>query len=98
MYKLAPPCRVACPAGINVQGYISHIADGQVADALAVIREDNPFPFVCGRVCMHPCEAECERGRIDQPVAINALKLYAAQRGVARSAPTRSRKRRIGTS
>ncbi len=82
MYKLAPPCRVACPAGINVQGYISHIADGQVEEALAVIREDNPFPCVCGRVCMHPCEAECERGRIDQPVAINALKLYAAQQGI----------------
>jgi NADPH-dependent glutamate synthase beta subunit-like oxidoreductase/coenzyme F420-reducing hydrogenase beta subunit len=82
MYKLAPPCRVACPAGINVQEYISLIAGGQVEEALAVIREDNPFPSVCGRVCTRPCEAECERGRIDEPVAINALKLYAARRGM----------------
>ena len=79
MIRLAPPCRVACPAGINVQAYISHIADGKFDEALAVIREDNPFPCVCGRICFHPCEAECARGRIDQPVAINHLKLFVAQ-------------------
>ena len=82
MIKLAPPCRVACPAGINVQGYISLIADGKDEEALALIREDNPFPSVCGRVCTRPCEAECERGKIDEPVAINALKLFVSQQAL----------------
>lgn len=82
MQKLAPPCRYACPAGIDVQGYVGLIAEGRFNDALDLIREDNPFPSVCGRVCMHPCEAECQRGKIDTPVAINALKMFAAKRGL----------------
>ena len=82
MDKLAPPCRHACPAGIDVQGYIGLIAEGKFKESLDLIREDNPLPSVCGRVCMHPCEAECQRGKIDQPVAINALKMFVARRGL----------------
>jgi NADPH-dependent glutamate synthase beta subunit-like oxidoreductase/coenzyme F420-reducing hydrogenase beta subunit len=89
MMKLTPPCRAACPAGINVQQYISLVAERKYTDAIDVIREDNPFPCVCGRVCMHPCEAECERGKVDQPVAINGLKLFAArQEMIQRQAKT----------
>ena len=57
------PCKVACPAGIAVQGYVNLIAAGRYAEALEVIRRDNPLPAVCGRVCTHPCESACARGR-----------------------------------
>jgi heterodisulfide reductase subunit A-like polyferredoxin len=71
-------CRVACPAGVNPQGYIALIADKKYAEALALIRENNPFPAVCGRVCHHPCEADCRRNEVDEPVAIAALKRFLA--------------------
>ena len=73
-----PPCRVTCPAGINVQGYVALITDGKFEEALELVRRDIPFPAVCGRVCFHPCETECERGKIDEPIAINALKRFLA--------------------
>ncbi|MFW6118474.1 MAG: FAD-dependent oxidoreductase, partial [Chloroflexota bacterium] len=65
-----PPCRVACPAGVNAQGYIALISDGKFKEALEVLRRTMPFAGVCGRVCTHPCEQECERGKVDQPIAI----------------------------
>jgi len=71
-------CGVACPAGVNVQGYVALIRERRYAEALALIRENNPFPSVCGRVCHHPCEQECRRGEIDEPVAIAALKRFVA--------------------
>ena len=77
------PCKAACPAGISVQGYVNLIAQGRYAEALAVIRRDNPFPVVCGRVCPHPCEDECARGQVDQPIAIRELKRFAAEWEVA---------------
>ena len=73
-----PPCRVACPAGVNAQGYIALISQGKFKEALEVLRRTMPFAGVCGRVCTHPCERDCERGKVDQPVAIRTLKRFMA--------------------
>lgn len=72
------PCQNACPAGVNVPGYIALIAAGRVRDAYNLIRKENPFPAVCGRVCTHPCESKCRRAQLDEPVSIADLKRYAA--------------------
>lgn len=72
------PCQNACPAGVNVPGYIALIAVGRVRDAYNLIRQENPFPSICGRVCTHPCENKCRRAQIDEPIAIADLKRYAA--------------------
>ena len=73
-----PPCRVACPAGVNAQGYVALISQGKFKEALEVLRRTMPFAGVCGRVCTHPCEKDCERGEVDQPIAIRALKRFMA--------------------
>jgi heterodisulfide reductase subunit A len=73
-----PPCRAACPAGVNVQGYVALIGAGKYAEALELIRRDLPFPGICGRVCPHPCEAACTRTKVEQPLAIAALKRFVA--------------------
>ena len=73
-----PPCQAACPLDIDVEGYIREIARGKPENALAVIREKCPFPSICGRVCHHPCESACKRGKVDEPLAIEALKRFAA--------------------
>jgi len=73
-----PPCRVACPAGVNAQGYISLISQGKFKEAIEVVRRTMPFLGVCGRVCTHPCEVDCERGKVDEPVAIRSLKRFMA--------------------
>jgi formate dehydrogenase beta subunit len=83
----APSCSEACPAGIDVKSYVNLIADKRYEEAVAVIRRANPFPGVCGRVCTHPCEAECERGDFDDPVAIKALKRFASDYERARRCP-----------
>ena len=72
------PCQNACPAGINVPGYIALIAAGRIRDAYNLIRKDNPFPAVCGRVCTHPCETKCRRGQLDEPISIADLKRYVS--------------------
>ncbi len=72
------PCRAACPAGIEVPRYLGFIARGRPDQALSVIRERVPLPGVLGRVCPHPCEDVCRRGRLDQPVSICLLKRFAA--------------------
>jgi NADH-quinone oxidoreductase subunit F len=72
------PCQNACPAGVNVPGYIALIAAGRVRDAYNLIRQENPFPSICGRVCTHPCESKCRRAQLDEPIAIADLKRYAA--------------------
>jgi len=77
------PCKVACPAGISVQGYVNLIAAGRYREALAVIRQENPLPAVCGRVCTHPCEAACARGKLDEPIAIRDLKRFVAEWEIA---------------
>ncbi len=73
-----PPCRSTCPAGVNAMGYIALIGQGKYREALEVLRRTMPFAGVCGRVCMHPCESECERGKVDEPIAIRYLKRFMA--------------------
>jgi len=72
------PCQRFCPAGIEIPVYIRKIKEGDPLGAVQVIKETNPFPLVCGRICVHPCEYECRRNLVDEPVAINFLKRYAA--------------------
>lgn len=72
------PCQRACPAGINICEYIRQISMGDYSGAAQIIKERNPFPTVIGRICPRPCELECRRNYIDEPVAINFLKRYAA--------------------
>lgn len=73
-----PPCRDACPAGVNVQGYVQLIRQAKYLEAWQTIYRDNPLPGVCGRVCTHPCETACYRGKVDSPVNIRALKRTVA--------------------
>jgi heterodisulfide reductase subunit A2 len=72
------PCRSSCPAGVAAQGYIALIREGKYFEALKLHREDNPFPSVCGRVCTHPCESNCTRKLVDDPIAIMTLKRFMA--------------------
>jgi heterodisulfide reductase subunit A len=71
-----PPCKQACPIHQDAAGYIALIREGRYREACALVRRRNPLPFICGRVCYHPCEAECNRGSVDQPVAIQGLKRF----------------------
>jgi NADH-quinone oxidoreductase subunit F len=71
-------CQHACPAGIDVPNYVAAIASGDYEKSVDIIRERNPFPAVCGRICIHPCEFKCRRGELDEAVAIRSLKRYAA--------------------
>ncbi len=73
-------CQRACPVGTDVSSYVALIAQGKSSKALAIVREENPFPGVCGRVCDHACELHCRRAESDQPVAIRALKRFLADR------------------
>ncbi len=73
------PCKTACPAHIEVQGYLKLAAQGKYKEALQLIKRDNPFPAVCGRICNRRCEDACTRGTIDQAVAIDEVKRFIAQ-------------------
>jgi NADPH-dependent glutamate synthase beta subunit-like oxidoreductase/coenzyme F420-reducing hydrogenase delta subunit/Pyruvate/2-oxoacid:ferredoxin oxidoreductase delta subunit len=101
VWELSPleisPCTLACPTRINARGYVSLVSDGRFEEALALIRERNPFPGVCGRVCPRPCEAACVRAAYDAPIAICALKRFVfdleMERGIdpaVRAAVTRT--------
>jgi NADH-quinone oxidoreductase subunit F len=72
------PCQHTCPVGINIPKYVAHIAAGEHLQAVETIRERNPFPAICGRICHHPCEGRCRRGELEESVAIRALKRFAA--------------------
>jgi NADH-quinone oxidoreductase subunit F len=74
------PCATACPVGTEAWRYVAHIQRGELDEAYRVIREANPFPSVCARVCNHPCESRCRAGRGGEPVAIRALKRYVTDR------------------
>ena len=74
------PCKVACPAHIAIEGYLDLAKQGKYTDALALIKKENPFPAVCGRVCNHLCEDACTRGTLDDPVSIEAVKRFLADR------------------
>mgnify|MGYP001079874282 CR=1 FL=1 len=92
------PCKSACPAGIDVPRYVSLIAEGRFAEAVAVIREKVPFPATLGHVCFAPCEDACRRKELNEPIAIRALKRFVAEqdRGLlkqnSRIAPDSGRK------
>ncbi|MEN6321373.1 MAG: FAD-dependent oxidoreductase [Syntrophaceae bacterium] len=75
--KIAP-CMAHCPVHINVQGYVGLAANGKYQEALKLIKEENPFPAICGRVCYYPCEEKCNRAEIDEPVSIRALHRFLA--------------------
>jgi heterodisulfide reductase subunit A len=72
------PCRLACPAEVHAEGYVTLLSEGMPKEAIDLFRENNPFAGVLGRVCTHPCESECQRGKVDHPVAIRSLKRYMA--------------------
>ena len=72
------PCRLACPAGLNVQGYVQMVGQGKYEEALKIIMADLPLPGVLGRICPHGCEDACRRAQVDEPVAIRDLKRLAA--------------------
>ena len=77
-WLLVPPCKAACPAGLDIRSYIDLAAQGHYEKALEVIEEKIPFPGTIGRVCPHPCEAKCNRKDLDQSIAINGLKRFIA--------------------
>jgi len=76
--RRTPPCRENCPLGVNVQGYVVLAKAGRFKEALALIREDNVLPGICGRICTHPCEKACRRGELDDPIAIRDIKRFLA--------------------
>jgi NADPH-dependent glutamate synthase beta subunit-like oxidoreductase len=93
-----PPCTLACPARIDVPAYLRFIAEGRPEEAYKTILEKVPFPGILGRVCTHPCENTCKRGEVNEPIAICALKRYAADKvgtlpkGSSKIAPETGRK------
>ena len=76
------PCKTNCPAHIGIQGYIKLAAEGKYTEALELIKKENPFPAVCGRICNRRCESACTRGDIDEPVAIDEIKKFIAQQDI----------------
>jgi NADPH-dependent glutamate synthase beta subunit-like oxidoreductase len=72
-----PPCNAACPVGTNVQEMVYLISEGRIKDAIEVIKETNPLPVICGRICRHPCEKECHRAEMEEPISIAALERFA---------------------
>ncbi|MGD0351314.1 MAG: FAD-dependent oxidoreductase [Verrucomicrobiota bacterium] len=72
------PCKLKCPAKVNVQGYVQLIKQKEYLKAVALIRQRNPLSAICGRICPHPCESECMRGKADDPIAIRLLKRFAS--------------------
>ncbi len=71
------PCVAQCPAGVDIPGYVALVAEGRYADAVRLIRKDNPMPAVCGLICEHPCEVRCRRSMMDDSVNIRGLKRFA---------------------
>lgn len=82
------PCVAVCPAGVNIPGYIALVREGRYADAVKLIRKDNPFPTACALICEHPCEARCRRNMIDSSVNIRGLKRVAVDKAPADTVPT----------
>ncbi|RMF94520.1 MAG: FAD-dependent oxidoreductase [Candidatus Schekmanbacteria bacterium] len=85
------PCRESCPAGENIEGVMSLVSQRKYIDAWNLIREENPFPAVCGRACYHPCESGCNRGFFDEPLSINAIERFVSDMAFQKY----GRKRRI---
>ncbi len=89
------PCSHACPAGIHVQGYVALIAQGRFQEALDLVREAIPFPGICGRICTHPCEINCRRKEVDEPVAIRQLKRFIADWELKKGNTSKRKKSKI---
>ena len=70
------PCQEACPAGNPIPQFLYSLSQGNADEALLTLLRENPFPGVCGRVCFHPCEVDCNRGQYDESVSINSLERY----------------------
>lgn len=81
------PCKAACPAHISIQGFVTAIAEDRYDEGLKIIKEEMPFPGICGRICPHPCEEKCNRGRLDKPIAIEFLKRFLADRDLSSESP-----------
>jgi formate dehydrogenase major subunit len=81
------PCVMTCPANIDIQSYLRQVRNGNYEAAIRVIKDRNPFPSACGRVCPHPCESQCRRKLVDSAVAINHVKRFAADWDMAREKP-----------
>jgi NADPH-dependent glutamate synthase beta subunit-like oxidoreductase len=77
-----PPCNEACPAGVDVRGFVKLTRDGFLEQAVELYLNENPFPAICGRVCFHPCESACNRGYYDEAVSINGLENFIGDRVV----------------
>ncbi len=90
---ISPPCQVACPAGVNAQDFLDLIIEGRYSESLAEIRKHMPFAGVLGRVCTQPCEKECERGKVDEPISIRSLHRFVAdyelKNGRAKATPVK---------
>ncbi len=76
--QCSAPCQRTCPAGIDIPAYIEAAGRGDYLEAVRIIKEKNPFPLVCARICVHPCENACRRNLVDEPVAINPIKRFVA--------------------
>jgi NADPH-dependent glutamate synthase beta subunit-like oxidoreductase len=81
------PCKVNCPARNDVQGFVSLAAKGKYEDALHLIKETSPFPSICGRVCHHPCESDCNRKQVDAPLSIQSIERFLADRDFSGGKP-----------
>jgi formate dehydrogenase major subunit len=91
------PCTLTCPSNIDIQGYLGLAANGRFAEAVELIRRDNPLPAVIGRVCPRPCESKCRRNLVDQPVNINGIKRFTADlEAAAGPLPPREAPPRLG--
>lgn len=80
---LLPPCNAACPAGENIQAWLSKVVEGDDKGAWETLVQENPLPAVHGRVCYHPCESSCNRGKLESPVSIHAVERYLGDRALA---------------
>ncbi len=90
------PCQHSCPVHLDIPGYVSLIKEGRFAESYSLIKQRNPFPSICGRICDHPCESKCRRGQVDDPVAIRDLKRFVAdwalENDFRRTPPIKGRK------
>ena len=82
-----PPCQNSCPAGLDINAYVLMASRGQMGEAYRYLKQYTPFPGVLGRVCPHPCEVECNRGKLDDPIAINDIKRYIADSAMNEGLP-----------
>jgi NADPH-dependent glutamate synthase beta subunit-like oxidoreductase len=96
---LLPPCNAACPAGENIQSWLSHLQEGEHERAWRALVADNPLPAIHGRICFHPCESQCNRANLDSPVSIHAVERFlgdqATERGWGFEAPSARSGRRV---